>query len=53
MRPDQRGRRKANTRIRALLAGTVGLLLLSGTAVGLSHATASATPVPTAYTQDR
>ncbi|GJF01769.1 hypothetical protein PSD17_07330 [Pseudonocardia sp. D17] len=54
-RPHDRGagRRGPVAVVRALLAGTVGLLLLTGTAVGLAHASQNDAPVPAAFVQDR
>ncbi|MBN9109648.1 MAG: hypothetical protein J0I34_12770 [Pseudonocardia sp.] len=39
--------------VRALLAGAVGLLLLTGTALGVAHAAQAEVPVPAAYVSDR
>lgn len=39
--------------VRALLAAAVGLLLMTGTAVGLAHVAQGEMPVPAAFVQGR
>lgn len=54
LRPNDRTVRRGPVHaVRALLAGAVGLLLLTGTALGVAHAAQAEVPVPAAYVSDR
>ncbi|ODT97605.1 MAG: hypothetical protein ABS81_29835 [Pseudonocardia sp. SCN 72-86] len=54
LRPNDRTVRRGPVHaVRALLAGAVGLLLLTGTALGVAHVAQADVPVPAAYVSDR